>query len=345
MIYLDHNATSPLLPEVREILLQWLDRPANPSSIHTPGQRAAAAIERAAAQVAALCGGRASDVVFTSGATEANHLWFLGQAQRHVAVGATEHPSVHAAARRAGSSSIIPVDARGMHDYTGLPVGCAVSVMAANHETGVVHDLEPLRGRELHVDASAAAGRIALSLPHASVTLSAHKIGGPLGVGALVSPAIEPMFMGSQQRGRRAGTLNTPGIVAFGLAAELALTHAAERHRRWTGLQTRLSSALQSLGARIVGPPGLPTVVNAVFPGLPAELIVQALDLRGVCVSAGAACASGSVDRSPVLEAMGDPEPDGGVRFSFGWSTDPDDVEVAIAALQQVLEDLDALRT
>lgn len=336
MIYLDHNATTPALPEVVEAVQQWMTRPGNASSIHRPGQAAAAAIARATEQVAALVGADPKQLVFTSGATEANHLWAHQVRGRRVAVGATEHPS-----NQPAEAETIPVDVHGQPLLDGVEAD-VVSLQAANHETGValVHDW----AGDLHTDASAAAGRMRLALTGA-VTLSAHKIGGPLGVGALIADAIEPVFSGSQQRGRRGGTSNTPAIVGFGVAAAEALHQLEARRTLWFDLQQELLRGVQALGGRVVGPPTLPTVVNAVFEGLPAELVVQALDGQGVCASAGAACASGSIGPSPVLEAMGDPQPDGGVRFSLGWSTTGEEVRGAVDALTRVIELLDPVRS
>lgn len=336
MIYLDHNATTPTLSEVRHLVDAHMLQPYNPSSIHRRGQAAAAAVALATERVAALVGADPRDVVFTSGATEANALWAHQHRGRRIAVSATEHPS-----NRPVGADIIPVDAHGQPLLDGVDAD-VVSIQAANHETGVVlvHDWQG----ELHTDASAAAGRMPLTVRGGAMTLSSHKIGGPPGVGALIAPDVEALLPGSQQRGRRGGTLNVPGIVGFGLAAEIAVEDMPIRLAGWRELHGLLVRGVESLGGRVVGPPGLPTVVNVVFEGLPAEIIVQALDGQGVCVSAGAACASGSVGPSPVLEAMGDPQPDGGVRFSLGWSTYDDEIVQALAALARVLEQLEPLR-
>ncbi|MCB9690510.1 MAG: aminotransferase class V-fold PLP-dependent enzyme [Alphaproteobacteria bacterium] len=347
MIHLDHAATSPLHPAVRAAMEPWWGVPCNPSSVHTSGRRAAAAVERAAEQVAALVGKRATEVVFTSGATEANVHWFhamraAGRAGR-VAIGATEHPSVRAAA---GGCEVLAVDAAGRHGP--LPSGIdGLSVQAVNHETGVITDLAALRegGGWRHVDATAGAGRIPLDLAWADgVTLSAHKLGGPLGVGALIAVDTElaPLLPGTQQRGRRGGTLNTPGIVGFGEAARLARVDLEARRALWARCEARIVALVEGFGGGRVGGHTVPSVVNVVFPGLPAEAVVQALDLRGIAASAGSACASGSVGPSPVLEAMGHPEPDGGVRFSLGWSTTEADVDALESALPAVLEGLRA---
>lgn len=341
MIYLDHNATSPLHPDVREAMEPWFGVPCNPSSIHGPGRRAAAAIEQAREQVAALVGADPGDLVFTSGATESNALWFHSVRDRpgRVFVGATDHPSVRLSAPHAER---LAVDADGRH--ADLPPDIAgASVMAVNHETGVITDLERLRKGSgwRHVDATAGAGRLPLALGWADgITLSAHKIAGPLGIGALFSRdrEFDPLLPGSQQRGRRGGTLNTPAIVGFGHAAALALQDLDERRARWSACRERLVRLLVGEGGEPLGGPTVPSVVNVVFPDLPAETLVQALDLRGIAVSAGSACASGSVRPSPVLTAMGHPQPTSAIRFSFGWSTRESDIEAVERALPEVLQ-------
>ena len=199
-------------------------------------------------------------------------------------------------------------------------------------------------GVPVHVDASQAAGRVPLALgAAASVVLSSHKLGGPPGVGALVLPhgeAFPPLLKGgSQQRGRRAGTVNTAGVVAFGEACAQAARRLADTSVRWRAQQERLEGALRVLGGRVVGDQAarLPQTTLVVFDGIVGETLVQALDLRGICVSAGAACASGSIEPSPVLVAMDDPFPEGGVRMSFGTTTTAEDIEALIQALSELL--------
>lgn len=350
MIYLDHNATSPLLPEVLEAMRPWLGVPANPSSAHRAGQRAAVAVEAAREQVAALVGGAPAGVVFTSGATEANHTFLRGVGARVVALSAVEHPSVRAAARASGARVVeMPVDALG-RVRPEADEADVVCLMAANHETGVLQDLEAARrlarrlGARLHVDATQAAGRVPLDLGDIDgVVLSAHKLGGPGGVGALVLRDGDPfpplLGGGSQERGRRAGTVNTAGVVGFGEACRLAALELDQRRRRWARQSERLRHGLRVLGARLVGDPDrlLPNTTCVVFPGIPGEALVQALDLRGICVSSGAACASGSLEPSPVLLAMKDPEPGGGLRISLGPRSADDDVEALLAQLPEIL--------
>ena len=353
MIYLDHNATSPLLPEVLEAMLPWLGVPANPSSVHQAGQRAAAAVERARDQVAALVGGRAEGVVFTSGATEANHLAIRALTRGRLVIGPLEHPCVQAAAAVVAERVEVQVlGARpdGTTEVPSLPADTRlVALMAANHETGVLQPLDEARaaaeavGAGVHVDATQAAGRVALHLGWAaSVALSGHKLGGPGGTGALVLPDSEPfpaLFAGSQERGRRGGTVNTAGVVGFGLACAIAQAEQAERAARYATVRALLEAGLVALGGRIVGAsvPRVPQTTLAIFSGVRGEALVQALDLRGICVSSGAACASGSVEASPVLLAMGDPEPEGALRVSLGPASSEHDVHALLAALPPIL--------
>lgn len=362
MIYLDHNATSPLLPEVLQAMQPWLGVPANPASPHRTGQAAAAAVERAREQVATLVGGVPEGVVFTSGATEANHLFVRGalaaagggaRPELRWRAAPIEHPCVTAALAQWGAvGDPLPVRPNGTVDLDGLEADLVgLSLMAANHETGVIQPVAQARaltralGAVLHVDATQAAGRIPLQLGEVDgVVLSGHKLGGPAGTGALVLRDGEPfaplLSGGGQERGRRAGTVNTAGVVGLGHACAIAHRDLAHRTERWTALRDRLEAGLRDLGARVVGAaaPRVPNTTCAIFGDLRAESLVQALDLHGLCVSAGAACSSGSLQASPVLTAMGDPNPEGGLRVSLGPSSQPDDVEALLAALPQVLE-------
>jgi cysteine desulfurase len=358
VIYLDYNATSPVLPEVLDAMGPWLGVPANPASAHRAGQRAARAVERARAEVAALLESDPAGVVFTSGATEANHLFLRGVVRRdprrrRVVVSPIEHPSVLAAAAavaaEGGFADRWSVGSDGVVRTTRVPEDtAAVSLMAANHETGVLQPLtEALArahdvGAALHVDATQAAGRIPLDVPADAFVLSSHKLGGPAGVGALVlrdgGPFPALLSGGAQERGRRAGTVNTAGVVGFGEACRLARIALPSRSAATRRLSDALREGLTALGGRLVGAQHrLPNTTCVVFPGLRGETIVQGLDLAGICASSGAACASGSLEPSPVLVAMGDPEPGGGVRFSLGWASTEEDVALALATLPSVL--------
>jgi cysteine desulfurase len=223
-----------------------------------------------------------------------------------------------------------------------------IALQAVNHETGVpqpvarASDEARRRGVLLHVDATQAAGKMQLELgdPDA-VVLSAHKIGGPVGVGAVSLthgtgfPAL--ITGGAQERGRRAGTVNVAGVVGFGEACRVAKATLTERVARWDELARRLRAAVPTFGGRVIGHP-IPSTTCVVFEGVLGELVVQALDLDGVSVSSGAACASGSTLASPVLSAMGEPEPRGGVRVSFGAETGPTDVDALLHHLPRVLD-------
>lgn len=357
MIYLDHNATSPLLPEVLEAMRPWLGVPANPASPHRLGQAAAAAVEGAREGVAALLGGRPEGVIFTSGATEANHLFLRGAAtlsnRRWWWASPIEHPCVHDALARATDLTVehLPIRPDGRCEIPTLPSDLAgLSLMAANHETGVLQPLLQARaatravGALLHIDATQAAGRVPLDLSDADgVVLSGHKLGGPAGTGALLLPDGEPfppLFGGGgQERGRRAGTVNTAGVVGLGEACRLALAELEERARVWASLREELESGLRALGGRIIGDQveRVPNTTCVVFEGLRAESLVQGLDLLGICASAGAACSSGSLEPSPVLTAMGEPEPEGGLRLSLGPRSEHADIGAVLRALPEVL--------
>lgn len=337
-VYLDYNASAPLHPRAKAAMARWLDLPGNPHSVHATGQRAFAAVEDARDAVAAALGVRAERVVFTSGATEANAM-ALAPGAGSWTVSAIEHPSV-----TAWGGAVIPVDAMGVvRDVP--PGGGGIAVMLANNETGVIQPVERViatarsRGVPVHVDATQGPGRMPLpgGLWDAdTVSISAHKFGGPQGVGALVVRPGHPLPSllrgGPQERGRRAGTLNVVGIVGMGAAAETLAD--------WAGcgaLAAALEGGVTALGGRVVGA-GADRLRNTVcvqFDGVDAADLVVALDLQGVEASAGAACASGSTERSHVLAAMGL----GGTatRFSLGWGTTLADVETALAVLRGIL--------
>jgi cysteine desulfurase len=345
--YLDHNASAPVKPGVRAAVAEALGLAGNPSSVHRRGRLARRAVERARAQVAALVGGAPERVVFTSGATEANHLALHGIARRRL-VSAIEHDSVLAV-----EAERIPVDAHGVVDLTALERLLAqgepalVSVMLANNETGVIQPIAAVaeiahrHGALLHCDAAQAPGRIAIDVRVDLLTLSAHKFGGPQGVGALVlGEGVEVAALqrgGGQEFGRRAGTENVPGIVGMGVAAELALDDLASAGRVGAmrdDLERRVRSALPAAVVFGAAAPRLGNTSCLAMPGVAAETQVIALDLSGVAVSAGAACSSGKVRASKVLAAMGvDPAlAAGAIRVSLGPSTEAWEIDRFIAA-------------
>jgi cysteine desulfurase len=339
-------------------MLPWLGPPANPSSPHRAGQAASAALERAREAVAALVGREPAGVVFTSGATEANHLGVRGLAARGrpgvVVVSPIEHPSARSAAvlleHEGRGLRVGAVDADGVVDVGTLGGEVAgVVLMAANHETGVVQPVRAVAaaaresGAWVHVDASQAAGRVLLGgIDADAIVLSAHKLGGPVGMGALVlrdGAPLPPLFPGVQERGRRGGTVNVAGAVGFAAACALARAELDVRVRRWVALRAHLEAGLMALGVRVVGATveRVATTTCAVLPGVPGDLAVQVLDLHGVCVSTGAACASGAAERSPTLRAMGDAGAGHAVRVSFGPTSTEAQVDALLAGLGQLL--------
>jgi cysteine desulfurase len=348
--YLDHNATSPLRPEAFESMVEALRAGGNPSSVHVAGRKARGFVEAARRQVAGLVGALPGEVVFTSGGTEANSLALSGAGRRRVLISAVEHDSV---SRTVPDAEIIPVDGNGVVDLAVLEQvltttrePALVSVMSANNETGVLQPIgEVVRlaraaGALVHCDAVQAAGKVPVDIHGLGVdylSLSAHKLGGPAGIGALIVRSGAPFETdrrgGGQESNRRAGTENVAGIAGFGVAARCASQSAD-----FGSLRDRLEIALVQIvpKARIFGSAarrvGNTTCVS--MPGVSAETQVMALDLAGVCVSAGAACSSGKVQRSAVLAAMGvaPNEAATAIRISLGWNTVPADIDRLIAA-------------
>jgi cysteine desulfurase len=345
MLYLDANATEPLRPAARAAALAAMDVLGNPSSIHAPGRAARKLLEEARESVAVFCAARPQDVVFCSGATEANALAIasLGKGQR-VLIGATEHDAVRAAAPDA---MVLPVHPDGTLDLAALEAalvpGALVCLMAANNETGVRHDLEAAgalcaaAGARLHVDAAQEIGRAPrdyLALGAASVALSGHKFGGLMGAGALVLRAgveIAPVQRGGgQELGRRGGTPTLPAIAA--LAAALREPYTAAPLAGW---RDEIEAFCVGQGAVVAGAgaPRLPNTLCVALPGVKAQTQLIALDMAGVAVSAGSACSSGKLAASHVLEAMGFGELAGqAIRVSLPWNADAACVAVFCAA-------------
>jgi cysteine desulfurase len=355
--YLDWNATAPLRPEARAAMLAALDVTGNPSSPHAEGRRARALMEDAREKVAALVGANPADVVFTSGGTEANNAVLAGRwSEIHVA--GIEHDSVLAPARRSGTAlADMKVDANGTVQAPAFTPGDAklASLQIANNETGVVQPVADVaaaareHGIAVHTDAVQAAGRVPINFRALGVdflTLSAHKIGGPKGVGALVlrDSANLPAFIagGGQERRRRAGTENVTAIAGFGAAAAAARTGLADISRI-THLRDALEQGLLSISPSAVvigaGAPRLPNTTNIAVPGLNAETLVIALDLTGIAVSAGAACSSGKVGTSHVLQAMGVAPAlaRAAIRVSLGWDTTEADIAAFLHAWTQIV--------
>ncbi|MFQ5984061.1 MAG: cysteine desulfurase family protein [Alphaproteobacteria bacterium] len=352
--YLDYNATVPVKPAVTEAVAAALERVGNPSSVHSFGRLARRAVEDARGRVAALVGAQPRQVVFTSGGTEANNLALEGSGRARRLVSAVEHVSVLEAAAEAIQ---LPVDDDGVVDLEALARELArdetpalVSVMLANNETGVIEPVAEVAalahadGALVHCDAVQAAGKVPVNMAALGIdllTLSAHKLGGPQGAGALVvgdDVPLAPMLLGGgQEIGRRAGTENAPALVGFGVAAELAAVDVADG-ARLTHLRDRLERRLSAVapGTRVfaAGVRRLPNTSCFTMPGVKSETQVMALDLAGVAVSAGAACSSGKVAPSHVLGAMGVPsaEAETAIRVSLGWQTSADDIDRLIEA-------------
>ena len=351
--YLDHNATTPLRPEAAAAMAEAQAMTGNPSSVHRFGRHARRKIEVAREAVAALAGARPEGVIFTSGGTEANNLALAGSGRKRILVSAGEHDSVLDAVPGAvripltGEGLVEPaaLDARlGESDAPAL-----VSVMLANNETGAIQPVAELarvaraHGALVHCDAVQAGGKLPLDLAALGVdliSLSAHKLGGPQGVGALVLAAdleLAPSQRGGgQERGRRAGTENLPGIAGFGAAARAALAgldKAAALAQPRDELERRLRQLAPEIRIFAAAAPRLANTCCFAAPGLAAETQVVALDLAGVAVSAGSACSSGKVAPSHVLAAMGaGAAAAAAVRVSLGWTSEAADIEHFLAA-------------
>lgn len=377
-VYLDWNATTPLDAVVREAMLPWLGaaepaRFGNASSRHEYGRQARAAVDEARARVAAAVGAHATEVVFTSGGSEANNLFLKGAAAAlkpaTVAVSSVEHPCVREPARQLQRGGWvmreIAVDTQGRIDLDDWQSVLAerprlVSVMLANNETGVVQDIATLAaqaraaGAWLHTDAVQALGKIELDFRALGVhgmTLSAHKIGGPLGAGALVVDKrveLTPLIAGGgQERGLRSGTENVAAIVGFGVACERALARRADEALRLGALRDEVEQALGLLGARIFSAavPRLPNTVFFAVPDIDGETLVGKLDRAGFACASGSACSSANPEPSHTLLAMG-VEPGvarGAVRVSLGRDTVADDVRRFIETFARVVGELKKL--
>ncbi len=367
-VYLDNNATTPVLPEVLEAMHPYFgERFGNASSIHHHGQETRAAVERARESVAKLLSCRASEVVFSSGGTEADNLAIFGLVQPgdHVITSTVEHHAVLNACKHLAAKGCevthIPVDGRGLVDPADVkrairPNTKLISVMFANNETGVVQSLAEI-GKiaaeaevYFHTDAVQAAGKIAIDVNQIGcylLTISGHKMHGPQGVGALYvrkGTPLEPMLYGGRhERQRRAGTENVPGIVGLGKAAALAVAGLQR------GDDTKMAAArdhlerellkIEATGLNGEGAPRIPTTTNIYFDGIEGEALVIALDLKGLAVSTGAACSSGAIEPSHVLTAMGlrQERAKASIRFSLGKQNTPEDVDFALGLIPETV--------
>ncbi len=365
--YLDMNATAPLRPEARAAMLAALDLDGNPSSVHAEGRAARAVVERAREQIAALVNARPGEVVFTSGATESNSMALCGRPWVAVLAGAMEHASVLAPARRFGQACTELIAASdGRFDLEAamawldavppMPSPRIATLGLANGETGVLQPVGALAERArpagviVHTDAVQAAGRVNVDFKALGVDLmsvSAHKLGGPKGVGALIVRDGVPLDAllegGGQERRRRAGTENVAGLAGFGAAAEAAqrdLDDAAKVRALRDHLEAALKAAAP--GCVILGAEAerLPNTTLVAMPGKSAETLVIKLDLAGFAVSAGAACSSGKVGESHVLKAMGVPADiaRAAIRVSIGPATTRDEIERFAAAWAEAIK-------
>jgi cysteine desulfurase len=378
MIYLDHNATTPLDPEVRGAMDLAASVFGNPSSVHAEGQRARRIVEEARDEVAALVGARPEEVVLTSGGTEANAMAILGVASGpagRIVLSGAEHPSVReAAARLSGSASpgrtnrfevvtVNPEPSGGLDPERVLaavvPGTVLVSVMAANNEYGGCYPIARLgpevrrRGALFHTDAVQAAGRLRIDVEEWGVdllTLSAHKLHGPKGAGALYlrrGVSLEPHTPGGgQERRRRAGTENTPAIAGFGVAARLASRRRETEAPKIAALRDRFERDLLSSieGTRAIGSesPRLPNTSAILFPGVPGEALLIRLDLEGVACSVGSACSSGTLAPSPAILSLGltPGEAKSVVRFSLGRGTTGSEISKAVEIVRSAVADI-----
>ncbi|UCE86587.1 MAG: cysteine desulfurase [Deltaproteobacteria bacterium] len=372
-IYLDHNATTPVRDEVVEAMLPVLrERFGNPSSTHAFGAEARADLERARARVAALLGAAPEEVIFTAGATEANNAAIGGllrrraARQRQAVTTTIEHPSVAEPFTALESDGWqirrVRVDAGGRVDPEEVAAAITeqtalVSVMWANNETGVIQPIEAIaeiaaaRGCVLHVDATQAVGKVPVDLGRVPIDLlsaSAHKLNGPKGAGCLVvrgDLGLDTWIRGGpQERRRRGGTQNVAGIVGFGVACELAARELAARADRCRALRDRLWRGIRAKVPRVRRNGSeehvLPNTLNVEFEGAAGDVLLEAFDLEGVAVSAGAACASGLIEPSPVLVAMGrsPAAARGSLRFSVGEGVDEAQIDHVVALLPDLVQ-------
>ena len=350
-VYLDHNATSPLRPAARAAMLAAIEVAGNASSIHGEGRAAHALLDAARDQVALALGVIAPMVVFTSGGSEANNMALKGAPVERLLVSAIEHPSVLAAAGASGKPvELIPVTASGVIDLDALArllpgPRALVSVMLANNETGIIQPVRGVvalaqsHGALVHTDAVQAFGKIPVNFGLLGVdcmTVSAHKLGGPTGIGALIVrdglPVSQLIHGGGQELRRRAGTENLSGVAGFAAVVQDNLNNI-------NLLRDYLESALEDaviIGERLER---LPNTTCFAVPGMSAETLLMAFDLEGIAVSSGSACSSGKVSKSHVLAAMGvTPEiSSAAIRVSLGWTTTPETIENFIAVWRRIV--------
>ena len=375
LLYLDHNATTPIDPEVRAAMLPWLENEfGNPSSVYSLGRRASAALSIAREQVAVLVGAQPSEIIFNSCGTESTNTAILSALaidpdKRHIITSAVEHSATNKLceylATRGYEITWLPVDKDGLLDPEKLESAitadtAVVSLLWANNETGVLFPIEEIvfittrRKVPLHLDAVQAAGKVPINLEELGVqyaSLSAHKLYAPKGVGALYvnrRARYTPLLRGSQEESKRGGTQNVASIVAFGKAAELAQKHLLTAAERIGKLRARFEQTLLSTveGVRRNGTdePRLPNTSNLTFAGIEAEAALLLFDKEGLCCSAGSACSSGSINPSHVLTAMGvnRDEARASLRFSLGRTTTEEEIDRALEIIPRIVAKLRA---
>ena len=375
LLYLDHNATTPIDPEVRAAMLPWLENEfGNPSSVYALGRRASAALTTAREQVASLVGAQPSEIIFNSCGTEATNTAILSALaidpdKRHIITSAVEHSATiklcEYLATRGYEITWLPVDKDGLLDPEKLESAitadtAVVSLLWANNETGVLFPIEEIvsittrRKVPLHLDAVQAAGKVPINLEELNVqyaSLSAHKLYAPKGVGALYvnrRARYTPLFRGSQEESKRGGTQNVASIIAFGKAAELAQAHllmAAERTGKLRDhFEQTLLSTVEGVRRNGTDEPRLPNTSNLTFAGIEAETALLLFDKEGLCCSAGSACSSGSINPSHVLTAMGvnRDEARASLRFSLGRTTTEADIQRALEMIPRIIAKLRA---
>ena len=372
MIYLDHNATTPLEPRVLDAMLPHLtDRFGNASSYYQLGRDAREAVEEARERVAACIGGRAEEIIFTAGGTEADNLALRGVARslsekgNHLVASCIEHHAVletcRALAQDGFEVTFVPVDEQGWVDPDEVrrklrPDTILLTVMAANNETGVIQPLAEIgriareRGVLLHTDAVQALGKMPVDVEEMRVdflSVSAHKVYGPKGVGALYmrrgTPLSSCMTGGHHERGLRAGTENVAGIVGLAEAAAISTQSLEQEARRLAGLRDRLEHGIreriEAVRVNSGGVRRVPNTSNLSFPSVDGESILLHLDLRGICASTGSACTTDSPDPSHVLQAMGlDPRTaQGSIRFSLGHHNTAEEIDHTVEAIAEIV--------
>jgi cysteine desulfurase len=374
-VYLDYNATTPVAPEVLAAMLPYFrEEFGNANSIHTFGQHARGAVEQARERVAALLGARSSEIAFTSGGTESNNHAILGVVgaapgdRKHVITSVIEHSAVldvvRELERRGVSATFLPVNREGLVDPEDVrrairPETVLITLMLANNEIGTLEPIEEIgriaaeKGVILHSDAVQGVGKVPVDVHKLGVhllSLSAHKLYGPKGVGALYirkGTRLEPlMYGGHHERDRRPGTENVAGIVGLGAAAELALARLNQDGERIAAMRDRLEKGLLGRVPHASingwGAPRTPNTTNVTFPFVEGEAMVIALDLKGIACSTGAACSSGAVEPSHVLTAIGLSREDARatIRFSLGHQTTGEEIDYALETIPPVIERL-----